>query len=89
VDARASLVWVLMSNWDWAAAETEAQHALASDPTNSRALQAAGYLSLTLGRWDAAERHFRAALARDPLDLSANRFLGDVYYRTVDMQKPK
>ena len=82
VDARASLVWVLMLNWDWAAAETEAQRALAIDPTNPNALRAAGQLSSTLGRWDDAERQFRAALARDPLNPLTICGLGDVYYRT-------
>ena len=81
-DAHASLVWVLMLNWDWAAAEAEVQRALAIDPTNPAALRAAGQLSLTLGRWDDAERQFRAALARDPLNPFAIRNLGDVYYRT-------
>ena len=38
-EAHASLVWVLMLNWDWAAAETELQRALAIDPTNPTALQ--------------------------------------------------
>ena len=42
-DAHASLAWVLMVlNWDWAAAETEVQRALAIDPTNPAALRAAG-----------------------------------------------
>ncbi len=67
-DAHASLAWVFMLNWDWAAAETEVQRALAIDPTNPAALRAAARLSLTLGRWDDAERQFRAALARDPLN---------------------
>jgi TolB-like protein/Tfp pilus assembly protein PilF len=82
VDARALLVTVLMLNWDWAAAEAEAQRALAIDPTNANALGAAGYLSLTLGHWDDAERQARAAVARDPLNPRRNRLLGDVYYRT-------
>jgi adenylate cyclase len=82
-ETHARLAWGYMSwDWDWPAAEAEAQRALASDPRNADALLAAGYLSLTLGRWDDAERQFRAALARDPLRPFANRFLGDVYYRT-------
>ena len=44
-------------NWDWAAAETEVQRALAIDPTNPAALRAAGQLSIDarpLGRRRAA-----------------------------------
>ena len=44
-------------DWDWAAAETELQRALAIDPTNPEALNVAGMLSLyarPLGRRGAA-----------------------------------
>ena len=37
-------------------------------------------LSSTLGRWDDAERQFRAALVRDPLNPYTIWNLGDVYY---------
>jgi len=82
VEARACLVAVFTFSWDWAAAETEAQRALASDPTNAAALRTAGYLSLVLGRWDDAERQIRAALARDPFNRYAIQNLGEFYYRT-------
>ena len=68
-----------MVNWDWAAAETEVQRALAIDPTNPAALMAAGQLSMTLGRWDDAERQLRSALARDPLNYEMWN-LGTTYY---------
>ena len=59
---------IMTLDWDWAAAETEGQRALAIDPTNPDVLNIAGRLSMTLGRWDDAERQFRAALVRDPLN---------------------
>jgi tetratricopeptide (TPR) repeat protein len=66
-DAHAVLQFIYLTyDWDWAAAETEGQRALAIEPTNSRALQATGHLSRALGRWDDAERQFRLALTRDP-----------------------
>jgi len=80
--AHATLASVLVFNWDWAAAETELQRALAIDPTNPDAVVAAAQLSLTLGRWDDAERQYRAAIARDPLNPYTIGGLGDVYYRT-------
>ena len=81
-EAHARLEWAIMSlDWDWAAAETEGQRALAIDPTNPSALMAAGRLSATLGRWDDAERQLRAALARDPLNTYVIWNLGVVYYR--------
>ena len=46
-------------DWDWAAAEAEVKRALAIDPTDPLALNAAGRLSAALGRWDDAERQFR------------------------------
>ncbi len=70
----------LAFDWDWVAAETEGQRALAIDPTNPSALNMAGILSRTLGRWDDAERQLRAALARDPLDPYALWNLGFTYY---------
>ena len=83
VDARATLASLYML-WDrdWAAAETEAQRALAIDPANVDALTAAGQLSLRLGHWGDAERQLRAALARDPLKTRAITSLGDVYFHT-------
>jgi tetratricopeptide (TPR) repeat protein len=82
-EAHAWLAWVFEVNWDWAAAETELQRAVAIDPTNPVALWFAAGPSSTLGRWDDAERQYRAALARDPLNPSLFQQLGDlVYYRT-------
>ena len=67
-------------DWDWAAAESEGQRALAIDPTNQIALLQAGNLSAALGRWDDAERQLSAALVRDPLNTYAIFNLGSTYY---------
>ena len=67
-------------DWDWAAARAELDRALAIDPTNPVALNFAGILSYTLGRWDDAERQLRVALVRDPLHPYALWNLGFTYY---------
>jgi tetratricopeptide (TPR) repeat protein len=77
-------------DWNWKAAQTELQRALAIEPTNSGALQTAGMLSYTLGRWDDAERQFRAALERDPLNpyyiwtVGLNYYLAGRYEESED-----
>jgi TolB-like protein/lipoprotein NlpI len=55
-------------DWNWAAAQDEAQRALRSDPRYSAALLLAGQIATTLGRWDEAERYMRTALKEDPLN---------------------
>ena len=67
-------------DWNWAAAETEMQRALAIDPADSGTLQAAAMLSYTLGRWDDAERKNRAALVLDPVNPYFIWSLGTIYY---------
>jgi len=80
-DAHARLQYIhLTYDWDWAASETEGRRALAVDPTMPEAMQHAGMLSYTLGRWDDAERQLRAALVRDPLDPYVIWNLGTTYY---------
>ena len=67
-------------DWDWAAAESKNTQALTIDPTNPDALEAAGKLATTLGRWDDAERRFRTAMVRDPLSPYLVWNLGNAYY---------
>jgi TolB-like protein/Tfp pilus assembly protein PilF len=67
-------------DWDWAAANAELQRALAIDPTNRPALNTAGRLAYTLGRYDDAERQLRAAMVRDPLNPYPIWNLGNAYY---------
>jgi len=55
-------------DWNWAAAQDEAQRALRSNPRYPQALLLAGQIATTLGRWDEAERYMRAALNEDPLN---------------------
>jgi adenylate cyclase len=79
--AHAQLQYVYLAfDWNWAAAETEGQRALAIAATDPEVLNIAGILSYTLGRWDDAERQIRAALVRDPLDTYAMWNLGFTYY---------
>jgi tetratricopeptide (TPR) repeat protein len=79
--ARAMLQYILQTfDWDWVAAEAEGRRALAITPTDPDVLNAAGMLSVILGRWDDAERQFRASLARDPLNTYVMFNLGYAYY---------
>jgi TolB-like protein/lipoprotein NlpI len=55
-------------DWNWAAAQDEAQRALRSNPRYSAALLLAGQIATTLGRWEEAERYMRTALNEDPLN---------------------
>lgn len=55
-------------DWNWTAAQDEAQRALRSNPRYPPALLLAGQISATLGRWGEAERYLRAALDQDPLN---------------------
>jgi TolB-like protein/tetratricopeptide (TPR) repeat protein len=55
-------------DWNWAAAQDEAQRALRSNQRYPQALLLAGQIATTLGRWDEAERYMRAALNEDPLN---------------------
>jgi len=66
---RALLAYVYRTyDWDWAAAEAELRRALSLEPSNSYALETAGVLAASLGRWDDAERHYRLAQVHDPLN---------------------
>jgi tetratricopeptide (TPR) repeat protein len=67
-------------DWNWEASEIEANRALAIDPAHGGALEVAGLLASTLGRWDEAERQLRAALSRNPLEPAISYNLGVNYY---------
>lgn len=65
----------LNRDFDWQGATAELQKALAIDPTNAQALQTSAIDSWILGEYDVAERQYRAAMERDPLDISISSFL--------------
>jgi DNA-binding winged helix-turn-helix (wHTH) protein len=62
---------VLLSDRDFAAADTHFQKALASDPGSSIAHRYRGLAFAAAGRFVEAEREVRAAIATDPVSLSA------------------
>jgi TolB-like protein/Flp pilus assembly protein TadD len=68
-------------DWNWAAAQEEAKRALDSNPHYPPALQLAGQIATTLGRWDEAERYMRAALDQDPLNSYVVWNLATTLYR--------
>lgn len=55
-------------DWDWAAAEREAELGVSLAKNDSFGLYAAGDVATALGRWDQAETLLRQALAVDPLE---------------------
>ncbi len=67
-------------DWDWAASEAEGRQAFSLDRTNTFALVSAGILARTLGHWDDAERQFREAHVRDPLNPFATWNLATTLY---------
>jgi TolB-like protein/tetratricopeptide (TPR) repeat protein len=69
-------------DWDWASAESELRRALALDLNSSSSIvqSYAGIFYNTVGHWVDAERHLRAALARDPLSTYAMFNLGSNLY---------
>ena len=89
-EAHALLAYIYSTfDWDWAAAKAELQRALAIDPTNHEVLSFGGILSRTLGRWDDAERQFRARLVRDPLNFRVISILAGPITLPVDSRNLK
>lgn len=81
VTARAKLGYIYLAfDWNWTAADAELKRALAIDPTDPSALNFAGILANTLGRWGEAERLLRAAQVRDPLQPYVMWNLANTYY---------
>ena len=57
----------LTYDWDWSGADAAVQRALALEPGNAAALNRAGVLACTLGRFDEGLQLDRRAAALDPL----------------------
>jgi TolB-like protein/DNA-binding winged helix-turn-helix (wHTH) protein len=67
-------------DWDWDAADTSFQRALALDPGSVDAVLRAGVMAGTLGRLSEAITLTRRAVELDPLDPYAIALLGQTYY---------
>jgi TolB-like protein/Flp pilus assembly protein TadD len=67
-------------DWDWAAAQREADLSVSLAKNNSFALYAAGDIASVLGRWEQAETLFRQALAVDPLDADTHNVFSWVLF---------
>ncbi len=68
-------------DWNWAAAEREADVALSLDSNSAGVLYAAADIGNVLGNWESAERLFRNALAIDPLDADTRAELAYTLFR--------
>jgi TolB-like protein/Flp pilus assembly protein TadD len=65
----------LYRDLDLLGARAELERAQAIDPTSARVLDASAAISWILGDYDLAERQYRAAMERDPLDSGISSFL--------------
>jgi TolB-like protein/DNA-binding winged helix-turn-helix (wHTH) protein len=65
--------------WDWEEADREFQHALALDPNLAEARFEYAWFLSCMGRHGEAVAQAQNAVDRDPLSVSANLALGDVY----------
>jgi len=80
-EANSALGWTKATyDWDWAAADTAYQRALALEPGNAMVLRTAGGLAATLGRLDEALALHRQAVELDPLSAAARMNLGTYAY---------
>jgi len=70
---------VLVENGDLTSARTRVDQALSRYPSSAPLLNLAGIVDAQQGSYDAAERHFRAAIERDPRLASAYVNLGRLY----------
>jgi len=68
-------------DWDWVAAQREADLALSLAKTNYVAIYAAADLAGVLGQWDKSVKLFREALTVDPLDADTRAELASTLYR--------
>jgi len=68
-------------DWDWAAAQQEANLAVALARNSAFALYAAADIASVFERWDEAEGLLRQALAVDPLDPDIRNLLSWTLYR--------
>lgn len=68
-------------DWDWAAAVSKIQRALALDPRDPGLLATAAIIHLSLDRLDEAASFYNAALALDPLGAISHAGLGTISYR--------
>jgi len=75
----------LVYDWDWPAAERDAQVALRLQPHDSETLQGLAKVYEALGRWDEGIRLTQAALALDPFDPSLHLILGNFRAATGEL----
>jgi len=66
--------------WDWGEAEREFQHALALDPNLVEARFEYAWFLSSMGRHAEAIAQAQSAVDRDPLSVSANLALGNIYF---------
>jgi tetratricopeptide (TPR) repeat protein len=72
----------LVYDWDWSAAEHDAQKAVQLKPRNPRAIESIGWVNEALGRFDEAARLYKSALTLDPLNPGSYVRLSNVQIAT-------
>jgi tetratricopeptide (TPR) repeat protein len=76
-------------DWDWAAAQREADLGVSLAKNDSFALYAAGDIASVLGQWEQAETLVRQALAVDPLDAETRNLLAGRFTARAASLRPK
>jgi TolB-like protein len=68
-------------DWDWVAAEREAEQARALGPSDAEALAQVAMVQSVLGRLDEGARHIRAAMTIDPFFAGWHEIYGNILFR--------
>jgi eukaryotic-like serine/threonine-protein kinase len=80
-EAHTSMAYVkLYYDWDWAAAESEYQQAIALNPNSSIPHHGYAYLLISAGRTEDAIKEIKKAEDLDPLSLTIQSDHGEFYY---------
>jgi adenylate cyclase len=93
LDPKSSLAHLTLSlvhfyyDWDWAAAEREANEALRLEPRNTAIIGGVGIIYWDLGRWDESARLLETATRLDPLSPPWHMFLSSVRYASENLHE--
>jgi adenylate cyclase len=93
LDPKSSLAYLTLSlvhfyyDWDWAAAEREANEALRFEPRNTDITGGVGIIYWGLGRWEESARLLETATRLDPLAPPWHMFLSSVRYASENLHE--
>ena len=70
---------------EWAEAATRLEKVALREPDNAEVHNLLGFSHRNLGRYDAAFKHYRRALAIDPRHKGAHEYIGETYLKVGDL----